>query len=135
MTKAARLAGAAILAAGAALAIGCQNSVTGPSLTAVVGSLSLTPTLKVPAGENICCCHVVGTVRNTSSIAVNVQLDFQAKQGGTVVGTATVMVENVSPDAVRSFEAKGVYAPCSSLDLGQISADQRVRVIGLWEPR
>jgi len=134
MMQVARLAVAALLALGIATAFGCQNGVTGPSLSAVVESMSLSPTLKVPAGENICCCHVVGTVKNTSSIDVHIQLEFPATAGGVNVGMATILVRNVTPGAVRTFEAIGIQSACSSLSMTQIAADQRVRAIGLWEP-
>lgn len=117
-----------------ALTLACQNGVVGPSLTASVLTLSLSPTLKVPAGENICCCHVVGTVKNTSSVNVHVELRFPAVANGQNVGTAVDLERDIAPNGVRAFEAVGIQSACSSLSLAQISADQRVRVIGLWEP-
>ena len=134
MKRGIRLALGTALALSGALAIACQNGVTGPSLTATILDLSLTPTATVPAGENICCCHVVGTVKNTSSIDVHIQLEFPATAGGVNVGMATILVRNVTPGAVRTFEAIGIQSACSSLSMTQIAADQRVRAIGLWEP-
>lgn len=126
--------GLAVAAAGALL-MGCQNGVTGPSLTASILQLDLSPTLKVPAGENICCCHIVGTVKNTSSVGVHIRLQFPAKdKAGASAGAAEVLVTAIPAGTTRDFEAIGIQKPCSSLEKTQIWADQRVRVIGLWEP-
>ena len=135
MKHARRLALGLAVALAGALAMACQNGVTGPSLTATILQLDLSPTLKVPAGENICCCHVVGTVKNTSSVSVHIRLQFPAKdKAGASAGAAEVLVTSVPAGATRPFEAVGIQTACGLLDKAQITADQRVRVIGLWEP-
>jgi len=142
MKHAARFAVAVALALGAAFTIACQNGVVGPSLTATVQTISLSPTFPFTPGNatgeqasrNICCCLVVGTVKNTSSIAAHIELQFPAMRAGQSVGTAVDLEKDVPSQAGRSFSAVGIQAACNTLDLSQISADQRVRVIGLWEP-
>lgn len=134
MKHAARLTVGAAVALAGALAMACQNGVTGPSLSATIQTISLSPTVKLPAGENICCCHVVGTVKNNSSVTAHIRLEFTAKKDGGTIGQAMVLEKEVGSGAVRSFEAPGMFAPCSSIDTKQILADAVVRVIGLWEP-
>ena len=142
MTHGARFAAAVALALGVAFTFACQNGVVGPSLTATVQTLSLSPTFPFTAGDataeqasrNICCCLVVGTVQNTSSITAHIELRFPATSQGQSVGTATDLERDVASQAVRTFSAVGIQAACNRLSLTQIAADQRVRVIGLWEP-
>jgi hypothetical protein len=135
MTNAARLVVGAAVAFAGALAIGCQNGVTGPSLSASIQTLSLVPTVNAPYSQNICCCHVVGTVKNTGTITEHVQLQFPAKTGGTEVGRAVVLVNDVLSGTVRNFEAPGLMVACSTIDPKQVLADAVIRPIGLWEPQ
>lgn len=142
MKHAARFAVAVALALGAAFTIACQNGVVGPSLTATVQTISLSPTFPFTPGNatseqasrNICCCLVVGTVQNTSSITAHIELRFPATSQGQNAGTAIDLEKDVPSQAGRSFSAVGIQAPCNTLSLSQITADQRVRVIGLWAP-
>jgi hypothetical protein len=127
------MTGAAVALAGA-FALGCQNGVTGPSLSASIQTLALVPTVSAPSSQNICCCHVVGTVKNTASINEHVQLQFPAKTAGSEVGRAVVLERDLAPGAVRSFEAPGLMVPCGTLDPKQVLADAVVRPIGLWQP-
>jgi predicted small secreted protein len=142
MKHGARFALVVALALGAAFTTGCQNGVVGPSLTATIQTISLSPTFPFTPGDatgeqaarNICCCLVVGTVQNTSSVAAHIELRFPATSQGQNVGTAIDLEQNVPSQAVRAFTAVGIQAACNTLSLSQITADQRVRVIGLWAP-
>jgi uncharacterized protein YfcZ (UPF0381/DUF406 family) len=142
MKHGARLAVAVALALGIAFTFACQNGVVGPSLTATIQTISLSPTFPFTPGDatgeqasrNICCCLVVGTVKNTSSITAHIELQFPAISAGQSVGTAVDLEKDVASQAVRSFSAVGIQAACNTLSLTQITADQHVRVIGLWEP-
>jgi hypothetical protein len=134
MKHAARLTVGAVVAFAGALTIACQNGVSGPSLSATIVSMTLQPTVTAPSSENICCCHVVGSVKNTSSVTAHVQLQFPAKAGGTEVGRAIDLERDLAPGAVRAFEAPGLMVACSSIDPKQVLSDAIVRVIGLWEP-
>jgi hypothetical protein len=134
MKHAARLTVGAALALSGSLTLACQSGVTGPSLSAVIETLALAPTVNAPAAQNICCCHVVGTVRNTSGITIHIQLQFPAKGANGDTGTAVVLLNDVLAGALRSFEAPGIFAPCSSFTAAQVRADAIVRPIGLWEP-
>jgi hypothetical protein len=135
MTHTARLVAGAAVALAGALTMACQNGVTGPSLSASIQTLSLAPTVNAPSSQNICCCHVVGSVKNTGSITEHVQLQFPAKSGGTEVGRAVVLVNDLPSGEARSFEAPGLMVPCGTLDVNQVKADAIIRPIGLWEPR
>jgi hypothetical protein len=142
MKHAARFAVAVVLASGMAFTIACQRGVTGPSLTATIQTISLSPTFPFTPGDatgeqasrNICCCLVVGTVKNTSSITAHIELRFAATLQGQPAGTAVDLQKDVPSQATRSFSAVGIQAACNKLSLSQITADQRVRVVGLWEP-
>ena len=134
MKHAARLMVGAALALSGSLTLACQTGVTGPSLSAAIETLALAPTVNAPASQNICCCHVVGTVRNTSGVTEHIQLQFPAKAANGDSATAVVLLNDVLPGALRSFEAPGIFAPCSSFTVAQVRADAIVRPIGLWEP-
>jgi len=127
------MAGIAFALAGV-LTLGCQNGVVGPSLSAAIQTLSLVPTVEAPSSQNICCCHVVGTVKNTGTITEHVQIQFPAKSGGTEVGRAVVLERDLAPGSLRSFTAPGLMVPCGTLDPTQVRTDAIVRPIGLWEP-
>jgi hypothetical protein len=134
MTKTARYLAATALAMVAAFTLACQNSVSGPSLSAAVQTLALTPTVSgVDGGANVCCCLVTGEVKNTSSVTIHIQLTFPGKSQGASVGTAVVMERDVPSNTVRAFTATGLQAACKDLTLSQIDADKQVRVLGLWE--
>lgn len=125
----------AVAVAGALIA-GCQNGVTGPSLSATYHDVTLQPTVVgVEGGANVCCCHLAGKFTNTSSIAVDVELRFLAKdKNGQQVGTGEAVLNDVPAGATQSFLAVGIPAPCSSLSLNQILADGSIRLKGLFTP-
>lgn len=125
-----------LLALAGGASAGCQNGVTGPSLSATVTNVTLQPTVAgLEGGANVCCCHLVGQLTNTSGIAVDAELDFPAKTAdGQVVGTATNILSNVPAGATVPFLAVGIPAACSSLSLNQILADQVIKLKGLWTP-
>jgi hypothetical protein len=126
---------AALVLAGALMA-GCQQGVTGPSLSATVQNVSLQPTVAgLEGGQNVCCCHVAGQVTNTSSVPVHAELLFTAKgPNGLLVGTALTIQRDVPARATRTFLAVGIFAACKDISLSQIVADKLVRLKGLWEP-
>jgi len=96
-----------------AILTGCSHEM-GPSLSFVVESEGLEPSSSLPNARSLCCCRVRGTVRNTSSIAVHVNLNFQGRDGsGASLGTAIDFVANVLPGDRASLDAVGILAPCS----------------------
>jgi hypothetical protein len=96
-----------------AISSGCHHE-TGPSLSIVVESRSLAPTLTEPNASSQCCCRVRGTVRNTSTIAVHVNVNFEARDAdGRSLGTALDWIPNLAPDGRASFDAVGILGPCS----------------------
>lgn len=134
MTKTARFMAATAVAMVAASTLACQNGVSGPSLSAAVQTLALRPTVSgVDGGANVCCCLVTGEVRNTSSVALHIQLTFPAKSQGASVGTAVILERDVPANTVRPFVASGIQAACKDLSLSQIDADKQIRLLGLWE--
>lgn len=115
---------------------GCQSGVTGPSLAATVQGVTLQPTVVgLVGGENVCCCHIRGTVTNQSTVAVHAELRFEAKgASGQALGMAAVMEQNIQPGATRAFVAVGITAACREVSLAQVVADKQIRLKGLWEP-
>ncbi len=103
--------------AAAAIAVAmtsCGGHETGPSLSFVVESESLVPTSNEPNAAAQCCCRVGGTVRNTSSIPVHVNLNFSGRdQAGASLGTAIDFVANIPPGGRAPFEAIGISAACA----------------------
>ncbi len=100
----------------AAILTGCSRHATGPSLSFAVESERLVPSSSLPNAASVCCCRVRGTVRNTSSIAVHLNLNFSGRDGrGASLGTALDFVPNVPPGGQASFDAAGIIAPCSQV--------------------
>jgi hypothetical protein len=110
--------------------VACSHP-TGPSLSATILTQSLVPTGSGVSAASICCCHVVGTVQNTSTIPVDMILDWSATDNvGNVLGLATDFEKNVSPGATTSYNAAGIFASCSAV--AQVTP--QVTVYGLYEP-
>ncbi len=93
---------------------GCSHE-TGPSLSIAVESEFLAPSQSVPNAESVCCCRVRGTIRNTSSISVHVNINFDVQGSTGPLGTAIDWVPNVAPGAQASFDAPGIIAPCTQV--------------------
>lgn len=68
--------------------------------------------------SQLCCCRVVGTVENKSSVPVHVSLKYAAYRSGQPdpVGVAFVFLRAVRPGERRRFEASGFVIPCGSID-------------------
>ena len=119
-----------LLAAGATGLVSCKHA-TGPSLSAVLESQSLSPTMPGDTTGARCCCRVTGTVRNTSSVGAHISLRFRANdRSGKDIGTAVDLVANVKPGEARPYDAAGILVPCSQV--GKTEPD--VLVIGLYHP-
>jgi len=91
----------------------CQNGVTGPSLSANVANVTLQPTVAgLEGGANVCCCHVVGQLTNTSSIAIDAELQFPAKasSSGQLLGTALSTLTSIPAGSTQPFQAVGIPA-------------------------
>ena len=126
-----RLACRALVVVGLLSAVGsssCSHT-TGPSLTAEIVSEWLQPTSTIDGAHTICCCRVQGVVRNTSSIAVHLDLSWTAVDAaGNTLGTAMDVVPNVEPGATRPFDAAGIFASCSEVANRTLT----LRIIGLY---
>jgi len=93
---------------------GCSHE-TGPSLSIEVESAILAPSSTAANAQSLCCCRVHGTVRNTSSIPVHININFDAAGAAGALGLAFDWVPNVAPGAQASFDAPGIIAPCSQV--------------------
>lgn len=93
---------------------GCSHE-TGPSLSIAVEGEFLAPSSSVPNAESVCCCRVRGTVRNTSSISVHVNIRFEAAGATGPLGTAIDWVPNLVPGGQATFDAPGIIAPCAQV--------------------
>jgi hypothetical protein len=110
----------------------CEGFTPGPSLEVEVPreSLSLQPTT---ANSQLCCCRVVGSITNRSSVPVHVTLKFEAYQAGEeeAVAAAVDFLENMQPGEQRSIDASGFLIACSSIDRFEL-VDIDLR--GVWVP-
>ena len=93
---------------------GCSHE-TGPSLSVEVEEAVLVPSSSAPDATSLCCCRVHGTVRNTSSIEVHVNIVFDAQGTAGPLGPAIDWVPNVAPGALASFDAAGILGPCAQV--------------------
>lgn len=68
--------------------------------------------------SRLCCCRVVGTVVNRSSVPVHVTLKYEAYRSGQEdpVGVAFTFLRALQPGEQRRFAASGFVIPCSSID-------------------
>lgn len=113
----------------AAVLSGCNEHETGPSLSFVVESESLAPSSTLDNAAAQCCCRVRGTVLNTSSIAVHVNLNFEGRDAsGASLGTGLDFVANVPPGGRAPFEAAGITAACARV----ASLERRHMVTGVF---
>lgn len=109
---------AIVLAAGIGLsATSACDHFTGPGLTVAVDSEALTPSASVPEARTICCCHVKGFVRNTTTIPVYVRLSWQGTHanGLPVSSAALDTVKDLAPGERRAFLGIGFEEPCAGI--------------------
>ena len=123
----------------------CTN-VAGPALTVEVLSQSLVPTATATQtgpqlGEPvnppaICCCRVKGQVRNTSSVAVHVEvtwrLSTKALASRDSIGQARDFLRDLQPGETRSFDAAGLFEACNKIAFSDL--DRIVTPFGLYNP-
>lgn len=116
MTPLSRVVVALVLAAAAASFLAACKHTVGPSLNVTIENRRLEPSSTVPNAANICCCRVKGTVKNTSSVAVNVEVRFHTKDAtGKDLGTALDWVPNIPAGGSKTFDAPGIIAICSQV--------------------
>jgi hypothetical protein len=112
------------------------DHVAGPELSAEIETQVLVPTATEEEADPlepsaICCCRVTGSVRNTSSIPINVSLRFNGYNvDGGAVGTAVAYVENIPAGGTGSYSAAGIFSACDRLS--RVEASQFV--LGVFEP-
>jgi len=100
----------------ALLGLACETHETGPSLSFVVESQNLVPTSDAANAASVCCCRVRGTVRNTSSIPIHVNLNFDARTAdGTSLGSALDFTPNIAPGASAPYDAAGIFGACAQV--------------------
>lgn len=122
---------ALLVAAFLALSTSCGFD-TGPSLDVEVQR----PTLRPTAGSaSVCCCRVVGSVANRSTIPVHVHVAFDSFAAGepTPSGQAVDFVENLQAGETRSFDAAGFVQPCSAISRFELVQPLNVRAV--WLPK
>ena len=147
-----------LLVLGAILVAGGCNHTTGPSLSAVVTSEKLVPTVTLPQIVNVtlptlpspfpspadpaslCCCRVVGTIQNTSVVPVNINIFFHATttdgqcpgiESETQAGcTGQDSLVAVEPGATANYSAAGILKPCDLVS--SVAVD--VALTGIWFP-
>lgn len=107
---------------------GCGHE-TGPPLSASLEEVETVPTRDEPDAWGLCCCRVVGLVRNTSSIEAHVSLRFAVTDiDGQDGGTAIDFVPNIPAGDRRAFSAAGIFTACDRVDY----LEPDLLVIGLY---
>jgi hypothetical protein len=108
----------------------CRGLPNGPSLSNVqVSALTLQPTI----GDNsLCCCRVVGSVRNLNSVPVHLTFKFEAFDGERPGRISSILyfVDDLEPQAERQIDAHGLLYPCQVIK--ELKTD--VRIKGLANP-
>jgi hypothetical protein len=96
-----------------AMAPGCRGLPQGPSLANVtVSPLRLEPTLDDPA---LCCCRIVGSVRNDNKVPVHATFKFSAFDGERAQAISSILffVPDLQPRTDRPIDAHGFIFPCN----------------------
>ena len=97
----------------AALVSSCNEVPTGPSLANIsVGPLSLAST----AGDNnVCCCRVVGTVKNLNQVPVSATFTFTAFDADRTRPISKVLffINDFRAGTERPIDAHGFVYPCA----------------------
>ncbi len=110
-----RLVVAAATAATAAIAwaAACARTPVGPSLAGVtLQNVTLQPT----AGDRtLCCCHAVGTARNTNAVPVHVTITFAAYDGRQSEPLSRILyfIKDLEPGGSHAVDAPGFLYPCA----------------------
>lgn len=112
-------------------AVACGFS-EGPTLDLQVESQRL---LATTGNNSFCCCHVVGTVVNRSTIVVHATIGFEGFVAGEekAVASARDFLVNLQPNERRSYTATGFIRSCGSLSSFRLI--QPVSVQGVFTPR
>lgn len=95
------------------MAPGCRGLPQGPSLANVtVSPLRLEPTLDDPA---LCCCRIVGSVRNDNTVPVHATFKFSAFDGERAQAISSILffVPDLQPRTERPIDAHGFIFPCN----------------------
>ena len=93
----------------------CRGLPNGPSLADLnVGPLRLEPTIGDPA---LCCCRVVGSVRNSNRVPVHVTFKFSAFDGERADPISTILffIPDFEPRTDRPIDAHGFIFPCNAI--------------------
>ena len=115
----------------AALGIACGFE-TGPTLDVQVENATLRPTT---GNSQLCCCHVVGTVVNRSTVPVHVTAEFEGFEAGNTakpVARALDFLPDMQPSERRSFTAVGFVLPCGTIN--EFRLVQPLNVRGVFTP-
>jgi hypothetical protein len=104
----------------------------GPNIDVLIERPELRPTAASPT---VCCCRVVGTVSNRSTVPVHVEVAFDAYAKGEPkpVARALDFVEGLQPNESRNFSAVGFVQSCSSIS--EFKAVQPLNVRAVWLPK
>jgi hypothetical protein len=98
--------------------VGCEDSPTGPSLSAVtLQNMALASTTGNPG---LCCCRVVGAARNGNTVPVHVTIKFQAANPNPAaadepLSTILFFIRDLQPGATAPIDAAGFVFPCATL--------------------
>ena len=92
---------------------GCRGLPQGPSLSDVtVSPLRLEPTLADPA---LCCCRIVGSVRNNNRVPLHATFRFSAFDGERAEAISSILffIPDFQPRSDRPIDAHGFIFPCN----------------------
>ena len=98
----------------ASLTGACRGLPQGPSLSDItVSPLRLEPTLD--DDPTLCCCRVVGTVRNNNRVPVHATFRFSAFDGERAEEISSILffVPDFQPRTDRPIDAHGFIFPCN----------------------
>ena len=121
----------AVSLAATIFAVACGFS-EGPTINIQVESQRL---LATTGNSTFCCCHVVGTVLNQSTIVVHATVEFEGFEAGNekVAANARDFLANLQPNERRTYTATGFVRPCNSLNSFRLV--QPIDVRGVFTPR
>lgn len=115
MTRWARQVGLWLLLVTAGWCVsGCQPLPIGPTLTDF--ELSGIAGRSTTGNAALCCCHVVGTATNRTTVPLHATIKFTGSDAqGKEISTILYFIQDLAPGSSHAIDAPGFIVPCTAV--------------------